>query len=386
MDEQMGSQDGLVVVDRTDVIDVIIVGAGAAGIGVGLVLQALGMDNFKLIERDQIGASFRRWPREMRFISPSFNGNPFGLMDLNSIALQTSPAFTLDAEHPSGEQYAAYLQGVAKHWELPVETGIALNALTREGDEFRLHTSTGTLRSRFVIWAGGEFQFPRTTPFPGADLCLHNSLIETWTGMKGKEFVVIGGYESAIDAAINLAQLGKHVRVLDGEGKWDYDDPDPSIALSPYTKGRLRKALQTGLVELIKDARVSRVEKHGKRWALQTEAGDWIETNSQPILATGFYSSAHQTPDLWEFRDDGMPLLTGHDESTRTPDLFLVGPSVRQGTHIFCFIYKFRQRFAVVANQIAQRLNIDTAPLEDYRRNNMFLDDLSCCGEGCAKC
>ena len=381
---------------KDDVLDVLIVGAGAAGIGVGLVLQALNIQNvkinFKIIERDQIGASFRRWPREMRFISPSFNGNPFGLMDLNSIALQTSPAYTLDTEHPSGEQYAAYLQGVAKNWELPIETGIELTSMTREADEFRLQTSAGSLgsrghlRSRFVIWAAGEFQYPKTQPFTGADLCLHNSLVESWANLKGKEFVVVGGYESAIDAAIHLARLGKKVRVLDDEGKWDYDDPDPSIALSPYTKGRLRTALQTGLVELIKDARVSRVEKNAKRWAIQTEAGDWIETGSQPILATGFHSSAHHTPDLWEFRDDGMPLLTEHDESTRVPGLFLVGPSVRQGTHIFCYIYKFRQRFAVVVNQIAQRLHVDVAPLEEYRRNNMFLDDLSCCGEGCAKC
>ena len=372
--------------EQAELQDVIIVGAGAAGIGVGLVLQALGINNFKIIERDQIGASFRRWPREMRFISPSFNGNPFGLMDLNSIALQTSPAYTLDAEHPSGEQFAAYLQGVVKHWELPIETGIELKGITRETDEFRLDTSAGLLRSRFVIWAGGEFQYPKTKPFSGADLCLHNSLIETWADLKGKEFVVVGGYESAIDAAINLAKLGKKVRVLDGEGKWDYDDPDPSISLSPYTKGRLRTALQTGLVELVKDARVSRVEKNGKRWVIQTEAGDWVETGTQPILATGFRSSAHHTPDLWEFRDDGMPLLTEHDESTLTPGLFLVGPSVRQGTHIFCYIYKFRQRFAVVVNQIAQRLKVDVGPLEEYRRNNMFLDDLSCCGEGCAKC
>lgn len=373
-------------IDQQGINEVIIVGAGAAGIGVGLVLQALGIENFKIIERDQIGASFRRWPREMRFISPSFNGNPFGLMDLNSIALQTSPAYTLDAEHPSGEQYAAYLQGVAQHWALPIETGVELRALTQAGGEFQLQTNLGPLRSRFVIWAAGEFQYPKTKPFNGADLCIHNSQIETWSALKGREFVVIGGYESAIDAAVNLAKLGKKVRVLDGEGKWDYDDPDPSISLSPFTKGRLRAALQTGHIELIKDARVSRVEQHGKRWALQTEAGDWVETPTQPILATGFRSSAHFTPDLWDFRADGMPLLTEHDESTRTPGLFLVGPSVRQGTHIFCYIYKFRQRFAVVANQIAQRLNVDTAPLAEYRRNNMYLDDLSCCGEGCAKC
>ena len=67
-----------------------------------------------------------------------------------------------------------------------------------------------------------------------------------------------------------------------------------------------------------------------------------------------------------------------------TKGLFLVGPQVRQDNIIFCFIYKFRQRFAVVANQIARRLRVSTEPLEWYRRHGMYLDDLSCCGDACA--
>jgi len=363
--------------------DVIVIGGGAAGIGVGLVLQALNI-SFTILERNEIGSSFLRWPREMRFISPSFNGNAFGLMDLNSIALQTSPAYSLRTEHLSGVQYANYLKGVAGHWSLPVQEGISVQDMVFEKGSFHLKTSAGERTSRFVIWAAGEFQYPKLNPFVGADLCIHNSHIETWAHVKGKEFVIIGGYESGIDAAINLVKLGKKVRVLDGAGKWQYDDPDPSISLSPYTKGRLRTALQTGHLELIADARVQCVEKNGARWALRTKAGDWYETPTQPILASGFHSSAQVLPHLWAFRADGMPELTEHDESTVTPGLFLCGPSVRQARHIFCFIYKFRQRFAVVANQIAQRLKVDTTPLDRYRKSTMYLDDLSCCGEDCA--
>ena len=370
----------------SELFDVVIVGAGAAGIGVGLVLQTLGILNFTLIERNQVGASFIKWPQEMRFISPSFNSNPFGLLDLNSIALQTSPAFSFDTEHLSGVQYAEYLQGVASHWQLPVQVGIEVQDVSHESDEFHIQTNAGKIKSRFVIWAAGEFQYPKLKPFTGAALCIHNSLIETWAKQRGKEFVVIGGYESGIDAAVNLAELGKQVRVLDGKGKWEYEDADPSISLSPYTKGRLRAALKTGRIDLIKDARVRSVEKNGKRWAICTEEGEWYETGARPILASGFHSSASLLPHLWAFREDGMPELTEHDESTLTRGLFLCGPSVRQDKHIFCYIYKFRQRFAVVANQIAQRLDVDSKPLEELRRNTMYLDDLSCCDESCAAC
>ena len=50
----------------------------------------------------------------------------------------------------------------------------------------------------------------------------------------------------------------------------------------------------------------------------------------------------------------------------------------------FCFIYKFRQRFAVVADAIAQRLGKDTTEAVAARRaTGMYLDDLSCCEESC---
>ena len=79
----------------------------------------------------------------------------------------------------------------------------------------------------------------------------------------------------------------------------------------------------------------------------------------------------------------GAPLLTEHDESAKVPGVFLVGPEVSHGTLSFCFVYKFRQRFAIVAERICEGLGIDTrAAVAESREANMYLDDLSCCTEG----
>ena len=82
----------------------------------------------------------------------------------------------------------------------------------------------------------------------------------------------------------------------------------------------------------------------------------------------------------------GSPLLNDFDESTKTPGLFLAGPAVRHDDHIFCFIYKFRQRFGVVADAIAQGLDHDTEePVHECRAHNMYLDDFSCCKGACGE-
>jgi hypothetical protein len=129
---------------------------------------------------------------------------------------------------------------------------------------------------------------------------------------------------------------------------------------------------------------VETIQKTRTGYSVRDTQGEVWNTQRQPILATGFMGGYKQIIDLFELREDGYPLLNEHDESTLTPRLHLVGPSVRHDDLIFCFIYKYRQRFAVVAKAIADRLGLETAEFEKtYRRWGMFLDDFECCGEQC---
>ena len=362
--------------------DVVIVGAGAAGIGCGVVLSELGLDRLTILERHQVGASFSLWPDEMSFITPSFPSHGFGLLDLNAVTLKTSPAIAFRREHITGKQYALYLQTVADYFALPIQTGVnvkAVESLPRGG--FTLHTSSGAISTQFVIWAIGEYQYPYLNPFPGAEHCLHNSKVQSWTELEGEEFLIIGGYESGMDAAANLVALGKKVTVLDRTGAWADPDSDPSVSLSPYTLQRLEFIYRTGRLDLVGDAPIEAVEPIPDGYAVYSEYKKWV-TAHPPILCTGFDTSLRQIAGLFNW-SEGYARLTPEDESTLVPGLFVSGPSVRHGDLIFCFIYKFRQRFAVIANAIAQRLDIDPSPLEAYREAGLFLDDLSCCDNDC---
>lgn len=360
----------------------VIIGAGAAGIGIARALQEVNVPAV-ILERHEIGGSFRRWPREMRFITPSFPSNSFGTLDLNSIAIGTSPAFTLECEHPTGVQYSDYLKSVVEYFHLPVQTGIDVRSMaSRPKGGFELETSAGRIRAANVVWAAGEFQYPKLNPFPGADHCVHNSRVKSWKRLTGDEFLVIGGYESGIDAAVHLANAGKHVRVLERNSVWSSDASDPSITLSPFTWDRLLET-PDGRIELIDEVEIDRVEKQRGGYAVIDASGERWLTKRKPILATGFEGCPTLIRELFDWRDDGFPLLNSVDESTVAPGLFLVGSLVRHERLVFCFIYKFRQRFGVVANAIGQRLGQDTSPLQKYRFWGMYLDDLTCCGSEC---
>lgn len=360
--------------------DVTIVGAGPAGIGCALALQRAGIRDILVLEADKIGASFRKWPQQMRLITPSFHGNPFFQTDLNAITPDTSPADFCQQEHLSGEQYADYLFAVVRHFDLPVNQQERLTKLTSSTGGYTVETNKGTYESKTVIWAGGEFSLPKTGNFQGAELCAHSSVFRNWEDYQGQNAVIIGGYESGIDAAYHLVELGKKVLVLSSGEPWEADHPDPSEVISPYTRSRLLQTLRkhTGKLALRGNSEVVSVSKLSGRYVIETADGEVIDSENRPIAATGFHSALTPIKDLFEW-EGSVPQFTEEDESTLHEGLYYSGPSLVQRKSKFCFIYKYRARFGVVARAIATRLGHPEPDQEDDKRRGFLIDDLECC-------
>lgn len=368
-------------------LDALIVGAGPAGIGMALALDRIPGLKYGVLESDRIGESFRRWPAQTQLITPSFHSNPFGLADLNAVSEASSPAIFAGAEHLSGQQYADYLSFVADAHELPIACSCkVLEATAEAGGGFHLLTERGTLRTRFLIWATGEYLFPDLNPFPGGQWCQHYAQTADWQALAPGHYTVIGGYESGVDAAVNLLGLGHAVRLLARRPTWDLPDVyDPSQALSPYTRERLREIEFSDRLEIVFGANVVAVSQAaGGGFRIDAADGRHWDTDIPPILGTGFVKGggARQIAALWDWNDEGRIALTALDESTRSPGLFLIGPQVRHDQRIYCFIYKFRQRFALIARQIAQRLELDAAPLGESGSAWGPFGNSECC-EGC---
>lgn len=368
--------------------DVVIVGAGAAGLGMALTLQKLPGLSFTVLEAGDVGESFRRWPKQTRFITPSFYSNPYGLADLNAISEFSSPAVYCQTEHPTGQQYADYLNKVAQHFSVPIQTQCQVIDVSKNTPNgFCLQTPNGAIYTQYLIWATGEFQFPDLSPFPGSEHCLHYAQVSDWQDFQSDSYVVIGGYESGVDASVNLVEQGHHVHLLVEQTDWENTHTlDPSLTLSPYSLDRVQQALRTQALTIHFGVHVKAVSApEDNRFSIHASDGRVWQSQSTPILATGFLGGggAQQIQALWEWGEDHLPLLSEADESTRTPGLFLIGPQVNHESQLFCFIYKFRQRFSHIASLLALCLSLDDSSLEiDSGSGNWGpFGNTECCGD-----
>lgn len=88
-------------------LDCVVIGAGAAGVGIDIAMQHLGLKRFEIIDRHGVDALFARWPKEMRLITPSFPTNSIGMLDINSVAIGTSPGFNEFARYALSKNRAS---------------------------------------------------------------------------------------------------------------------------------------------------------------------------------------------------------------------------------------------------------------------------------------
>jgi putative flavoprotein involved in K+ transport len=134
-----------------DPLDVVVIGAGQAGLAVGHHLARRGI-SFAILEAGpEVGHSWRsRWD-SLRLFSPAQYDS------LPGLAFPAAPD-----THPGKDDVADYLAAYADHFSLPVQLDSPVLRLHRdESGGFVVTTPTETLRAAQVVVATGPFQVPR---------------------------------------------------------------------------------------------------------------------------------------------------------------------------------------------------------------------------------
>jgi dihydropyrimidine dehydrogenase (NAD+) subunit PreT len=172
-----------------DAVDVAIVGAGPAGIAAALGTRAAGLSHV-LFEQETLGGAIAHYPRHKLTMTETvklpFYG-PFG-----------RPFMTK-------EELLASLEMVVAVAGVEIQEQARVLAVAGRPDDFVVTSSRGVVRARRVVLAIGRRGTPRTLGVPGEDLPKVTSRLIDPDQYHGRRVLVVGGGDSALEAAATLA-------------------------------------------------------------------------------------------------------------------------------------------------------------------------------------
>jgi putative flavoprotein involved in K+ transport len=182
-----------------ETVDVLVVGAGQAGLALGWHLRQQGLTSFLLVDAGpEVGHVWRsRWDSLRLFTPAEYDGLP-GL------------AFPAAAgTYPTKDQVADYLRGYAAAFELPVRLNTRVHRITKVGEMFLAVTSTGILTARQVVIATGPFKTP-VIPGLSRDLDIevvqvHSADYRNPAQLPDGPVLVVGAGNSGLQIACELA-------------------------------------------------------------------------------------------------------------------------------------------------------------------------------------
>ncbi|MDA0373436.1 MAG: NAD(P)-binding domain-containing protein [Planctomycetota bacterium] len=302
-----GRQGGVAVASGDDIPDLLIVGAGPAGIACALRATELGL-RCTVIEREpQIGGAVAQYPRGKMVMTQPVRLPLHG---------------TLPRLEYQKEELVDLWGDVVRGHDLDIRTGTLFERVTTlEEGGLAVETSRGTFRARQVCLALGRRGTPRRLGVPGEDHPkVHYSLLDAQS-YRDSHLLVVGGGDSAIEAAVGLAaQPGNRVTL--SYRKADFfrlKARNEASIRAAEAEGRVRIAFETTVRSIEGD----RVELESARHPGQVET---LPNDAVFVFAGG-------VPPFGPLREVGVSF----DPSDRPPEQT---PEVDRGTGLLlalCF-------------------------------------------------
>ncbi|WP_344680484.1 FAD-dependent oxidoreductase, partial [Saccharopolyspora taberi] len=181
-------------------VDVVVIGAGQAGLSSAYHLRRSGAGFVVLDDADRAGGAWQhRWP-SLRI------GAAHGIHDLPGLAFETG-----DDSRPASEVVSEYFARYERTFKLPVLRPVKVLAVRSAGAHLHVETTAGTWAARAVINATGTWENPFWPRYPGQELFagrqLHTADYRDAEEFRGQHVVVVGGGISAVEQLTEISEV-----------------------------------------------------------------------------------------------------------------------------------------------------------------------------------
>jgi thioredoxin reductase (NADPH) len=316
-------------------VDLLVVGAGPVGLACALEASRRGLTHV-VLEKGALLNTLVNWPTHVVFFSTpellEIGGHPF---------VAAGPK-------PSRREGLDYYRKVAARERLDVRLATPVASLTRENGVFAAATPRGTFSAHAAVVATGFFDTPNLLGVPGEDLPKVAHYYREPYAHAGTDVLVVGGKNSAVEAALDLHRHGARVTMA---VRGHAFGSSVKYWLKPDVENRVKE----GSIRALFDTAVERVEE--ETVTLRAAGGSTSIPNDFVYALTGY------RPDFPFLRACGIGITADlelvHDPATmetNVPGLYVAGV-VAAGRHIGrLFIENGRAHAAqIVAHVLARR-------------------------------
>ncbi len=179
-------------------VDLLVVGAGPVGLACALEASRRGLTHV-VLEKGALLNSLVSWPADLVF---------FSTPDLLEIG---GHPFVTSGPKPTRREALDYYRKVAEREKLDVRLSARVTSLAREDGTFTAATPKGTFSARAAAVATGFFDTPNLLGVPGEDLSKVAHTYREPYAHAGTDVLVVGGKNSAVEAALDLHRHGARV-------------------------------------------------------------------------------------------------------------------------------------------------------------------------------
>jgi thioredoxin reductase (NADPH) len=234
--------------DTRDVLDVLIIGAGPAGLAAAIAATKAGL-TYQVIEKGALVNSLLHYPTEMVFFTTP------ELMEIGGLP------FTSPNDKPSRMEALRYYRRATDTYKLDIIFDETVNSITREGDVFLVEAldkwrTRRTARARNIVLATGAYDFANLMGIPGEDLPHVSHYYTSPHQFYRKCVVIVGGKNSAAEAALDLYRAGAHVTIV-------HRRPALGESIKYWVKPDIENRIKEGSVAARLDTRVVEITASG---------------------------------------------------------------------------------------------------------------------------